>query len=113
MCPCQGEKDINDFKFGAFIGRFKSDNAASMAVKGLNHSWAKSTSPKRSSKGKNTHSLETCRLHNYTDFKLNTSCQAHDSNSTVNHRPLPKPEAKSLFTGPCYLATKEYHKGGN
>ena len=34
---------INDFKFGTFIGRFKSDGAASVAVKGLNvvHLWGK------------------------------------------------------------------------
>ena len=30
------EKDLNDPTFGAFIGRFQSDGAASMAVKGLN-----------------------------------------------------------------------------
>ena len=26
MCLCEGEKGINDFKFGTFIGRFKSDS---------------------------------------------------------------------------------------
>ena len=30
-----GEKDLNDFKLGTFIGRFQRDGAASMAVKGL------------------------------------------------------------------------------
>ena len=30
-----GKKGINNFQFGTFIGRFKSDSAASMAVKGL------------------------------------------------------------------------------
>ena len=34
LCSCQ--KDLNDFKFDAFVGRFQSDGAASMAVKGLN-----------------------------------------------------------------------------
>ena len=28
---------LNDFKFGTFIGRFPSDGAASMAVKGLSN----------------------------------------------------------------------------
>ena len=28
-------KGFNDFKFGTFIGRFPSDRAASMALKGL------------------------------------------------------------------------------
>ena len=31
----KGEKRLNDFKFVTFIDRFKSDSAASMAVKGL------------------------------------------------------------------------------
>ena len=31
----KGEKSLNDFKFGTFAGRFPSDGAASMAVKGL------------------------------------------------------------------------------
>ena len=31
----KGGKSLNDFKFGSFIGRFQSDGAASMAVKGL------------------------------------------------------------------------------
>ena len=31
----KGKKGLNDFKFGIFIGRFESDGAASMAVKGL------------------------------------------------------------------------------
>ena len=31
----KGEKKLNDFKFGTFTGRFPSDGAASMAVKGL------------------------------------------------------------------------------
>ena len=35
VCSCQGGKVSNDFKSGAFTGRFKSDSAASMAVKGL------------------------------------------------------------------------------
>ena len=30
-----GKKHPNDFKFGTFIGRFQSNDAASMAVKGL------------------------------------------------------------------------------
>ena len=30
-----GKKGLNDFKFGTFVGRFWSDGAASMAVKGL------------------------------------------------------------------------------
>ena len=30
------KKTRNDFKFGTVIGRFPSDDAASMAVKGLN-----------------------------------------------------------------------------
>ena len=30
------EKGFNGFKFGTFIGRFPSDRAAGMAVKGLN-----------------------------------------------------------------------------
>ena len=30
-------KSLNNFKFGLFIGRFPSDEAASMAVKGLNY----------------------------------------------------------------------------
>ena len=29
------KKGLNDFKFGTFIGRFQSNGAASMAVKGL------------------------------------------------------------------------------
>ena len=32
----RGGKSLNGFKFGAFIGRFSSDGAACMAVKGLN-----------------------------------------------------------------------------
>ena len=32
----KGKKSRNDFKFVTFIDRFKSDSAASMAVKGLN-----------------------------------------------------------------------------
>ena len=31
----KGDKGLSNFKFGAFIGRFLSDNATSMAVKGL------------------------------------------------------------------------------
>ena len=30
------KKDVTDFQFGTFVGRFQSDSAASMAVKGLN-----------------------------------------------------------------------------
>ena len=30
-----GDLDLDDFKFGTFTGRFPSDGAASMAVKGL------------------------------------------------------------------------------
>ena len=30
-----GEKGLNDFKFGPFVGRFWSDGAASMVLKGL------------------------------------------------------------------------------
>ena len=33
----KGAKTLNGFKFGTFIGRFPSDSAASMAVKGLKH----------------------------------------------------------------------------
>ena len=32
----KGKKDLNDFKFGTFVGRFPSDGAASIAVKRLN-----------------------------------------------------------------------------
>ena len=32
----KGEKSLNDLKFGTFVGRFPSDGAASMTVKGLN-----------------------------------------------------------------------------
>ena len=35
MLMRRGQKLYNDFKFGTFIGRFPSDCAASMAVKGL------------------------------------------------------------------------------
>ena len=31
----KGKKDRNDFQFGTFVGRFPSESAASMAVKGL------------------------------------------------------------------------------
>ena len=31
----KGEKSLNDFTLGTFTGRFPSDGAASMAVKGL------------------------------------------------------------------------------
>ena len=31
----KGEEGFNHFQFGTFGGRFKSDNAASMAVRGL------------------------------------------------------------------------------
>ena len=31
----KGKKDLNDLKFGTFIGRFPRDGAACMAVKGL------------------------------------------------------------------------------
>ena len=31
----RGEKGLNDFKFGTFMGRFRNDGAASMAVRGL------------------------------------------------------------------------------
>ena len=34
-----GGRSLNDFKFGTFIGRFQSDDAASMAVKGLTGEW--------------------------------------------------------------------------
>ena len=34
---CQGEKGLNNFKFGTFIGRFPSDDVTSMVVKGLIH----------------------------------------------------------------------------
>ena len=33
--PPKGKKGLSDFTFGTFIGRFQSDGAASMAVKGL------------------------------------------------------------------------------
>ena len=33
----KGAKTLNSFKFGSAIGRFPSDGAASMAVKGLKH----------------------------------------------------------------------------
>ena len=43
MCVCVcveggggGGRGVTDFKFGTFIGRFQSDGASSMAVKGLN-----------------------------------------------------------------------------
>ena len=32
----KGAKTLNGFKFGSVIGRFPSDGAASMALKGLN-----------------------------------------------------------------------------
>jgi len=32
----RGQKSLNGFKFGTFIGHFPSDGAASIAVKGLN-----------------------------------------------------------------------------
>ena len=35
MYSCEGEKGLNDFKFGTFIGCFKSDGAVNMAVKEL------------------------------------------------------------------------------
>ena len=31
----RGQKGLNDFKLSTFIGRFESDGAASIAVKGL------------------------------------------------------------------------------
>jgi len=31
----KGKRDLNDFKFGTFFGRFPNDSAGSMAVKGL------------------------------------------------------------------------------
>ena len=34
-CSCEGEKSLNDFRFHTFVGRFQSDGAATMAVKGL------------------------------------------------------------------------------
>ena len=34
-CSSEGWKGLNDFKCGFFIGRFESDGAASVAVKGL------------------------------------------------------------------------------
>ena len=34
----KGQKDVTDFKSGTFVGRFPSDGAASIAVKGLNKS---------------------------------------------------------------------------
>ena len=40
-CSCQGGGGgggLTDFKFGTFIGRFPSDGAAGIAVKGLNSS---------------------------------------------------------------------------
>ena len=37
-CSCErGQKGLNALKFGTFIGRFQSDGAAGMAVKGLIH----------------------------------------------------------------------------
>ena len=33
-----GEKGLNDFRFGTFVGRFQSDGTANMAVKGLKFS---------------------------------------------------------------------------
>ena len=41
MISCEGEKSLNDFKFVTFIDRFKSDSAASIAVKGLNQCFFK------------------------------------------------------------------------
>ena len=40
MCSCKGlggggGRGLNDFEFATFSGRFQSDGAASMAVKGL------------------------------------------------------------------------------
>ena len=35
MFSCEGEKSLNDFKFGTFIGHFPRDGVANMAVKGL------------------------------------------------------------------------------
>ena len=35
----KGGKDLNDLKFGTFVGCFWSDGAASMAVKGLISAW--------------------------------------------------------------------------
>ena len=35
MLKRPGPKSLNSFKFGTFIGRFPSDGAASMTVKGL------------------------------------------------------------------------------
>ena len=35
VCVCGGG-GVTDFKLGTFIGRFQSDGASSMAVKGLN-----------------------------------------------------------------------------
>ena len=34
-----GVRSLSDFRFGTFIGRFQSDGAASMAVKGLTGEW--------------------------------------------------------------------------
>ena len=35
----KGGKGRNDFKFGTFVGRFSSDGAANLAVKGLKVEW--------------------------------------------------------------------------
>ena len=35
MLVRKGQKSLNDFKFGTFIGRFSSDGAANMAAKVL------------------------------------------------------------------------------
>ena len=37
MLRRSGGKSLNDFKFGTSVGRFSSEGAASMAVKGLIH----------------------------------------------------------------------------
>ena len=36
MLVCRRQTSLNGFKFGTFIGRFSSDGAEIMAVKGLN-----------------------------------------------------------------------------
>ena len=40
MLKRKGQKSLNGLKYGTFIGRFPSDGAANMAVKGLiRHTW--------------------------------------------------------------------------
>ena len=70
------QKSLNGFKFGTFIGRFLSDGAASVAVKGL-----------KTQELSNTIQYNFIAKCQYTDCTRNVLwCQVHSSHIHSNHK---------------------------